>query len=191
MLNKIVFTGVLLCGVTLPAGAQNQPKPHKLRASDIPTSGLISKPGPSFVAPHISRHPIVIVYGDQRFTDPSNTHSTNPKVRKWLVNRIAEEKPDAILLNGDVPLSGDVVNDYKVYKTETKIWRDEHLNVYPALGNHEFHGDPWQALGIAAGTPSQLANLFTPSHSTATLRFCPAATRPSGLPTSSAACPKR
>jgi hypothetical protein len=49
-------------------------------------------------------------------------------------------------LNGDVPYSGDMVNDYEVFRTETKPWRDEHIHFYPALGNHEFHGDPQQAL---------------------------------------------
>jgi hypothetical protein len=39
-------------------------------------------------------------------------------------------------MNGDVPYSGDVENDYAVYKSETEIWRNEHLRVYPALGNH-------------------------------------------------------
>ena len=63
-----------------------------------------------------------------------------------LVDKIAEQKPNAILMNGDVPYSGDVVHDYEVYKTETEIWRNEKLHVYPALGNHEFHGDPQQAL---------------------------------------------
>jgi hypothetical protein len=67
-------------------------------------------------------------------------------VRKYLVERIAAEKPAAIVLNGDVPLAGDVKNDYAVFQIETKLWRDGHLHVYPALGNHEFHGDPRQAL---------------------------------------------
>lgn len=94
----------------------------------------------------VGSHTKVIVFGDQRFTDPENTKVTNPKVRRLLVQKIAEEHPDAILMNGDVPYSGDVVNDYIVYKSETEIWRQEHLHVYPALGNHEFHGDPQQAL---------------------------------------------
>jgi hypothetical protein len=49
-------------------------------------------------------------------------------------------------MNGDVPYSGDHVSDYDVFRNETKIWRDEHLHVCPALGNHEFHGDPQEAL---------------------------------------------
>jgi len=28
--------------------------------------------------------------------------------------------------------------DYAVYRDETRAWRDRHLRVYPALGNHEF-----------------------------------------------------
>src|SRR4051812_29202963 len=78
-------------------------------------AALISAPGASFIAPGVKSAATVIVYGDQRFTDPKNINVTNPKVRRWLVQQIAQEKPDAILLNGDVPYSGDVVNDYEVY----------------------------------------------------------------------------
>lgn len=67
-------------------------------------------------------------------------------MRRQLVEKIAEEHPDAILMNGNVPYSDDVSDDYVVYKSETQIWRDEHLHTYPALGNHEFHGDPQEAL---------------------------------------------
>ena len=88
----------------------------------------------------------IIAYGDMRFTDPHETKATNPKVRVWLVDRIAEEKPDALLLSGDVPWHGGVANDYAVYRSETRSWRDEHLSVYPALGNHEFAGDAQQCL---------------------------------------------
>lgn len=119
---------------------------QKSTPENLPTSGLVSTSGPSFTAAHVRKDPTVIVYGDQRFTDPSDMKVTNPKVRRWLVEKIAEERPDALLLNGDVPYSGDKVSDYEVYKTESKPWRDRHINVYPALGNHEFHGDPQTAL---------------------------------------------
>ena len=82
----------------------------------------------------------IIVYGDTRFTDPHETSATNPKVRRWLVNQIAAEKPDAVLLSGDVPWHGSQAGDYDEYRSETQIWRDQHLHVYPALGNHEFSG---------------------------------------------------
>ena len=80
----------------------------------------------------------IVAYGDMRFTDPLETEATNPKVRRWLVDRIAAEKPDAVLLSGDIPWNGGRANDYKVYRSETQGWR--YLHIYPALGNHEFHG---------------------------------------------------
>lgn len=124
----------LLAAVTLHTqeseGGSNRKGPGP---EDISTDSLISQPGPSFRVPQskIRQDTKVIVFGDQRFTDPTNTSVTNPKVRQWLVQKIAAEHPDAILMNGDVPYSGDVENDYTVYRSETKIWRDEHLNVYP------------------------------------------------------------
>jgi hypothetical protein len=80
----------------------------------------------------------VVAYGDMRFTDPANHDATNPPARQALVARIALEKPDAVLLNGDVPWHGGDRGDYSVYQTETAAWRTNHLRVYPALGNHEF-----------------------------------------------------
>lgn len=99
-----------------------------------------TSPGPTFTIPRSKLDvPItVIAYGDMRFTDPSNTTATNPSVRQALVKRIAEEKPDALLLNGDVPWHGGNAADYVEYRQETQPWRDAHLLVFPALGNHEF-----------------------------------------------------
>ncbi len=93
------------------------------------------------------RSPLTLIaYGDQRFTDPADTRRTNPRVRQWLVEQIAKEHPAAVIMNGDVPLAGRVANDYEVFQVETKVWRDLHLRVYPALGNHEFVGEPRQDL---------------------------------------------
>jgi hypothetical protein len=117
-------------------------------AATLPTGDLLSEAGPTFRVDVSEAHGPVsfIAYGDQRFTDPANVKATDPRVRQWLVKRIVEEKPDAVILNGDVPLAGDVKNDYAVFKAETKVWRDARLRVFPALGNHEFHGDPRKAL---------------------------------------------
>jgi acid phosphatase type 7 len=118
-------------------------------AADFPTSNLLSQPGPTFrVSENELTSPVTFVaYGDMRFTDPANTSATNPRIRKWLVDQIAAERPAAVLLNGDVPLGGGNTNDYEVYHQETRSWRDAHLRVYPALGNHEFHGsNPQQCL---------------------------------------------
>jgi hypothetical protein len=82
----------------------------------------------------------IIVYGDMRFTDPREVGATNPRVRRWLVNQIAAEKPDDVLLSGDVPWHGSQAGDYDEYRSETQIWRDAHLHIFPALGNHELSG---------------------------------------------------
>jgi hypothetical protein len=126
----------------------NSPQGKRVTAADLPTDQLRSEPGPTFrIADSALPSPMtMIAYGDQRFTDPANVKATFPRVRKWLAERIAQEKPGALVLNGDVPLAGDVKNDYTVFRDETKCWRDAHLNVFPALGNHEFHGEPNQAL---------------------------------------------
>jgi calcineurin-like phosphoesterase family protein len=104
---------------------------------------LLSEPGPTFrVADNQLPNPLMLItYGDQRFTDPANTTQTDPRMRQWLVKQIAAEHPAAVIMNGDVPLAGDVANDYTVFQNETKAWRDLKLRVFPALGNHEFHGD--------------------------------------------------
>ena len=104
---------------------------------------LLSEAGPTFKVPEgqIPKHWTIIAYGDMRFTDPSNHEVTNPEARRALVTKIAAEHPDALLLSGDLPYNGATANDYVVYHSETAAWSDEKLRVFPALGNHELHGD--------------------------------------------------
>ena len=80
----------------------------------------------------------VIVYGDPRFTDPANVTATNPRARDALVARIAEEQPDAVLITGDLPWHGGVVEDYARFRSETEAWQGRRIRILPALGNHEF-----------------------------------------------------
>jgi hypothetical protein len=132
-----------LGGVVLTLGQSSG-----LRA-DIPAGVASNQRGPTFIVNQSDLHlPVtVIAYGDVRFTDPSDVFDTNPTVRQALVARIAQEKPDAVLLNGDVPFQGRDKNDYSVFRAETTPWRDAHLRIYPALGNHEFAGcTPQQCL---------------------------------------------
>jgi hypothetical protein len=89
--------------------------------------------GPDLVQPEAL---VMIAYGDSRFTDASETAASSPGVRRALVAKIAAENPAAIFINGDLPYHG-IAADYEVYRTETKIWRDKQIPVYPALGNHE------------------------------------------------------
>ncbi|MBV9301267.1 MAG: metallophosphoesterase [Acidobacteriaceae bacterium] len=95
--------------------------------------------GPLFrIEEHAGQPLTVITYGDTRFTDPQETEATNPQVRRWLVDKIASEHPDALLLSGDVPWHGGNANDYTVFRDESRSWRDQHIFLLPALGNHEF-----------------------------------------------------
>lgn len=82
---------------------------------------------------------VLVAYGDTRFTDPAEIEATRPAARRALVARIANEAPAAIFVNGDLTWHG-VPADYAEYRDETAVWRDKHLRVYPALGNHEFSG---------------------------------------------------
>lgn len=126
---------LLLCSLLpVPAVAQ-QVQPNAAPTFRVPASQL-------------SSHVTVIAYGDQRFHDPANTTVADPKSRLALVKRIAEEKPDAVTMSGDVPYKGIDPADYENYRTETKIWRDEHLRIYPAIGNHELSGGA--EAGVAA-----------------------------------------
>ncbi len=82
-----------------------------------------------------------IAYGDTRFTDPANTTAADPEVRQRLVRAIAEAHPNFITFGGDIVFNGDKDDDWRVYDRETAIWRERRIPVYPALGNHDLHGD--------------------------------------------------
>jgi hypothetical protein len=111
-LRVVLSLAVVLCG---PAGAA--------ATFQIPDSAL--------------RTPLVLVaYGDTRFTAVTETAASSPTARRALVAKIAAENPAAIFINGDLPFHG-IAADYDVYRAETQAWRDKHLRVYAALGNHE------------------------------------------------------
>lgn len=135
--RKLVSAGLLVL-VSLVARAQKE----QLSDAEL-TANLISAPGPTFRIPasQIPTHWTIVAYGDMRFTDPRNEKVANPKVRRWLVDKLAAEHPDAVLLSGDVPYDGSVKNDYDVFRSETAAWRQDNLRVYPAIGNHELHGE--------------------------------------------------
>ena len=82
-----------------------------------------------------------IACGDTRFTDPADTNAANPTVRRELVKAIAAAGPDFVTFGGDITYNGNDTNDWKVYDSETAIWRDKHIRVFPALGNHDLHGN--------------------------------------------------
>jgi acid phosphatase type 7 len=87
-----------------------------------------------------------VVYGDARFHDPKDTEAANPPVRQALVQAIAQTVPAFISFGGDIVYNGYDKNDWKVWDSETAVWREKKITVYPALGNHDLHGDEKVAL---------------------------------------------
>jgi len=81
---------------------------------------------------------VFVVYGDTRFTQRDDV--VNTLARRALVDRIAREKPAAILIGGDLVYEGGNPDDYETYKGETLEWSKQKIAVFPALGNHEFRG---------------------------------------------------
>jgi acid phosphatase type 7 len=87
-----------------------------------------------------------ISYGDTRFTDPSDTKASNPTVRNVLVKAIADAQPAFVVIGGDITFNGNDVNDWLTWDKETAAWREQGIRVYPAIGNHEMHGEEEIAL---------------------------------------------
>jgi Icc-related predicted phosphoesterase len=87
-----------------------------------------------------------VTYGDSRFHDPKDTEAANPPVRQALVQAIAQANPAFISFGGDIVYNGYDGNDWKVWDSETAVWREKKIPVYPALGNHDLHGDEKVAL---------------------------------------------
>lgn len=83
-----------------------------------------------------------VAYGDTRFHDPNDTQAANPAVRVALVQAIADADPAFICFTGDLVYNGYDLADWKTWDSETSIWRRKKIPVYPALGNHDLHGDP-------------------------------------------------
>lgn len=93
-----------------------------------------------------------VAYGDSRFHDPKDTDAANPPVRAALVQAVARANPAFICFTGDLVYNGYDGNDWKVWDSETSIWREKNIPVYPAIGNHELPG--------AVAKKAALANYF-------------------------------
>jgi Icc-related predicted phosphoesterase len=87
-----------------------------------------------------------VALGDTRFTDSTDPEVSNGAVRRAIVQAIAEQKPALISFGGDIVYRGDHTGDWQVWDSETSAWRDEKIPVYPALGNHDLHGNQKTAL---------------------------------------------
>jgi acid phosphatase type 7 len=88
-----------------------------------------------------------VAYGDTRFHDPTDTVTSNAAARRALVAAIDKERPAFISIGGDVVYVGESPEDWSVWDSETAVWRQHKIAVYPALGNHDVKGDLQKALG--------------------------------------------
>jgi Icc-related predicted phosphoesterase len=88
-----------------------------------------------------------VAYGDTRFHNPKDTEAANPAARVALVQAIAAADPAFVCFTGDIVYNGNDADDWKTWDDETAIWRDKKIPIYPALGNHDLHGDEKLALG--------------------------------------------
>jgi acid phosphatase type 7 len=87
-----------------------------------------------------------IAYGDIRFTDRADRHNTSPRARQTLVDRIAKEKPELLVMTGDIVLTGDHPEDWKIYDQESKPLHDAGITIFPAIGNHDLRDTAAKAL---------------------------------------------
>jgi hypothetical protein len=127
---------LVISGPTCAAPAKTPPKSADLRSTLV-------------FSQFVSGQPLhLIAYGDTRFTDPAVNKATNPRVRQWLAERIGQRHPQAILLTGDTPFKGADPEDWEVFQSETRSWRDAHAIELPTTGNHE----------VVGGGPAGIAN---------------------------------
>ncbi|HTB94897.1 MAG TPA: metallophosphoesterase [Candidatus Sulfotelmatobacter sp.] len=115
--------------------------------SALPSCGANSADQPPFTSNHEALSLDVpaqfrfVAFGDTRFHDPADTEAANAVVRQTLVKAIDEEKPAFVSIGGDIVYSGDNPEDWQVWDSETSLWQAHKIVVYPALGNHDLHGD--------------------------------------------------
>lgn len=94
----------------------------------------------------------VVLYGDSRphiaylgvigefwREDPAES-------RRLIFRRLAEERPDLIVHSGDLVCAGSDLEDWRRFDAESEPLRAAGIPFYPALGNHEYTGDPERGL---------------------------------------------
>ncbi|MGA2707644.1 MAG: metallophosphoesterase [Steroidobacteraceae bacterium] len=137
--NEFFALVLAVSGICAVSGCLHATGAHEPRAPGSAAPSAALQPAATFSVPDavLPKPLVVIAYGDIRFTDPAETSATSPAARRALIAKVAKEHPEAVFLDGDIPWHG-MSADYDVYRGETQVWRDQHLRVYPALGNHEF-----------------------------------------------------
>ena len=115
-------------------------------ASSKPNEQPTASTNPVALALETSSEFAFVAFGDTRFHDPADTEPANPVVRQALVAAIDKAHPAFISIGGDIVYSGENPKDWQVWDSETKVWLEHNIPVYPALGNHDLKGDEKTAL---------------------------------------------
>jgi hypothetical protein len=130
-LRLVLLAYLILVGVVLPSPALQTANPN-----DQPPE-IELKPNSN----------IFFAYGDVRFTDPGACDLSDSRYRRGIVDAIAHasEKPDFLVMTGDIVYKGDDDHDWHVFDEETKPLRDQKITILPVLGNHDVHGTKGQS----------------------------------------------
>ncbi|HEV2113322.1 MAG TPA: metallophosphoesterase [Terriglobales bacterium] len=81
-----------------------------------------------------------VAYGDTRFMDPADHEHSDPERRRAIVQQIAADKPDFVVINGDIVHDGGIADEWKVFDQESAPLRAAGVRIFPALGNHDVRG---------------------------------------------------
>jgi Icc-related predicted phosphoesterase len=130
--RKIARVGLLVLGVGLVGGGLGCTRSHSQTA---PASGPVE------LKLEVNTPFRFVAYGDSRFHDPKDKEAANPEARQTLVQAIAKVNPAFVSFGGDIVYNGNEEDDWKVFDAETAAWKDAKIPIYPALGNHDLHGD--------------------------------------------------
>lgn len=136
--RKLLFSLLAMAALTVSCSGQNKQKKSAFSENHVQ---LELKVPPSFR---------FVAFGDTRFHDPSDTEPANPAIRHALVAAIDKENPAFVSIGGDIVYDGSDGNDWKVWDSETEVWREHKITIFPAIGNHDLKGD----------VPSALENYF-------------------------------
>jgi acid phosphatase type 7 len=93
------------------------------------------------------RTAVFFAFGDTRFTDPTTCELSDQAFRTALVDHMAHapEKPDFLIMTGDIVLAGGNEQDWRIFEQETKSLKDEKIPIFPVLGNHDIKGASGQS----------------------------------------------
>ncbi|MBV9484082.1 MAG: metallophosphoesterase [Acidobacteria bacterium] len=90
---------------------------------------------------------VFFAYGDTRFTDPRTCEFSDSDFRRQLIDGMVHtaQKPDFVIITGDVVYRGDNEDDWHVFDDETKELRNKKISLLPVLGNHDVRGTTGQS----------------------------------------------